>query len=99
MIEYFDKEQFLTEPVTIEVVNDVNDLPLHCDDVRVVRPVEPSICIHVGEYDYDVRELIYRLIHAESQIHDLTSIARAMQDTLANLQADVFNIKEEYKDN
>lgn len=99
MVEYFDKEQFLTEPVTIEVVRDMDDLSLHCDDVNVVRPVEPSIYIHVGGYDYDVRELIYRLLHAESEIHDLTSVTQEMQLSIANLQAEIFDIKDKHKDN
>jgi hypothetical protein len=35
--------------------------------------MERSVVLHIGERDYDVRELVNRLIEAEYNIYDLQS--------------------------
>lgn len=82
MIECYNKEEFMKAPVEITFVKET------CDAIgmsgRVIMPFvyEQSIVLHVGDHDYDVRDLIYRLLRAEGEV-------MALMEKVADLQTHV----------
>ena len=71
MIKGFDKEAFMREPVEIEIKREMQELPVFDNTARLLAPMEQSIVLHVGGQDYDIRELVYRLLRAEGNLNDL----------------------------
>lgn len=87
MIEYFDKEEFLKAPVQITSVKETFD----AIDMsgRVIMPFvqEQSIALHIGDRDYDVRDLVYRLLRAEGEV-------AALMEKVADLQTHVSQLED-----
>lgn len=87
MINSFDKENFMQEPTSIDIQQEVQYAYGNLGNTAVAAfPMEQSVVLHIGERDYDVRELVYRLIEAEHNIYDL-------QHHIAQLYAAIDELK------
>jgi hypothetical protein len=61
----------MEEPMEIEVKREEQELPVHDNSVCLLAPMEQTVVLHVGGKDYDLRELVYRLLCAEGNLNDL----------------------------
>lgn len=82
MIEYFDKEEFMKAPVELHSVTETYDVLGPRNDVIMPFIGEQSIVLHIGGRDYDIRDLVYRLLRAEGEV-------MALMDKVADLQTHV----------
>ena len=83
MIEYFDKDEFMKAP-TFATIEQKTEYAV-CGRDNSVKPwqlQEQSIVLHIGDRDYDVRDLVYRLLRAEGEV-------MALMDKVFDLQAHV----------
>lgn len=80
MIHPFDREEFINSPMTIQSTCKSSDLgPLEHERLTV-RPLERSLIINICGMDYDVRELVWRLLRAEDQIGQLSLEVRRLKE-------------------
>ena len=82
MIEYFDKEEFMKAPVEFHSVTETYDVLGPRNNVIMPFMKEQSIVLHIGDRDYDIRDLVYRLLRAEGEV-------MALMDKVADLQTHV----------
>lgn len=68
MIHSFDKEAFMQAPVKIEIQQEVREIPTQDNRAFLLQPMERSLVLSIGDQDYDVRELVWRLLSAERQL-------------------------------
>lgn len=83
MIEYFDKEEFMKAPISATIEQEIEYAV--CGRGNRVNPwqsQEQSIVLHIGDHDYDVRDLVYRLLRAEGEV-------MMLMDKVADLQTHV----------
>ena len=82
MIEYYNKDEFLSAPIEITSIKEIFD----AIDMsgRVIMPFvqEQSLVLHIGDRDYDVRDLVYRLLRAEGEV-------MALMEKVADLQTHI----------
>ena len=83
MIECFDKEEFMKAPA-FATIEQETEYAVCGRDNRVVpwQSQERSIVLHIGDRDYDIRDLVYRLLLAEGEV-------AALMDKVADLQTHV----------
>ena len=80
MIHPFDREEFINSPMTIQSICKSSDLgPLEYER-QTIRPPERSLVISICGMDYDVRELVWRLLRAEDQIGQLSLEVRRLKE-------------------
>ena len=65
MIECFDKEEFMKAPVELHSVTETYDVLGPRNNVIMPFIKEQSVVLHIGDRDYDIRDLVYRLLRAE----------------------------------
>ena len=83
MIEYFDKEEFMKAPIFATIEQETQYAVVGRDDrVRPWQSQEQGIVLHIGDRDYDVRDLVYRLLRAEGEV-------MALMEKVADLQTHV----------
>lgn len=87
MIEYFDKEEFMKAPVKFQSVTETYDVLGPRNNVIMPFVQEKSIVLHIGDRDYDIRDLVYRLLRAESEV-------MALMDKVADLQTHVSQLED-----
>lgn len=97
MINSFDLEKFMQEqeqePVSIEFQQEVQYAYGDLSNTAVAAfPMERSVVLHIGERDYDVRELVNRLLVAEHNIYDL-------QSRVSQLYAQIDELKQQHSEN
>lgn len=81
------------EPVSIEFQQEVQYAYGDLGNTAVAAfPMERSVVLHIGERDYDVRELVNRLIEAEYNIYDL-------QSRVGQLCAQIDELKQQHSEN
>ena len=82
MINSFDKEIFMKAP-TFATIEQETEYAV-CDRGNRIMPLpqEQSIILHIGDRDYDVRDLVYRLLRAEGEV-------MALMEKVADLQTHV----------
>ena len=97
MVHEFDEEAFMREPVEIEVRQEMQEPPVHDYAVGLLAPMEQSIFIHVGGQDYDVRDLVYRLLRAEQDLQilraDFEGITAELLARVSHLEEDAWMLK------
>lgn len=92
MINSFDKEKFMQEPVSIDIQQEVQYAYGDLGNTAVAAfPTGQSIILHVGEKDYDVRDLVRRLLEAEYNIYDL-------QHHISQLYAQIDELKQQHSE-
>lgn len=79
MIKSFDKEAFMSKPVEIQ---EVVEIPMHDNRARLLQPMEKSLVLHIGDQDYDVRELVWRLLSAERQLWNMEDKIQQLETAL-----------------
>ena len=90
MINSFDLENFMQEPVSIDIQQEVQYAYGDLSNNPVAAfPMERSVVLHIGERDYDVRDLVQRLLEAERNICDL-------QHHIAQLYAAIDELKQQH---
>ena len=90
MINSFDLEKFMQEPVSIDIQQEVQYAYGNLGNNTVAAfPTGQSIVLHIGERDYDVRELVQRLLEAEYNIYDL-------QHHISQLYAAIDELKQQH---
>lgn len=87
MIECFDKEEFMKAPVEIHSVTETQGILGSCGNVIMPFAQEKSIVLHIGDRDYDIKDLVYRLVRAEGEI-------MALMDKIADLQTHVRTLED-----
>ena len=88
MIEYFDKEEFMKAPMFATIEKETEYAV--CDRGNRVKPWQQSqerVVLHIGDRDYDIRDLVYRLLRAEGEV-------MALMDKVADLQTHVRVLKD-----
>lgn len=90
MIEYFDKEEFMKAPVELHSVTEIQEALGPRGNVIMPFMQEKSIVLHIGDRDYDIRDLVYRLLRAEGEVMafmdkvaDLQTHVRALEDKMS----------------
>ena len=81
MIDSFDKEIFMSQPVDITCEQEVIDYEMLSGLPRSILR-EQTIIIHIGDADYDLRDLIWRLISAEANVDKLVDRVNALERRL-----------------
>ena len=82
MIEHFDKEEFMKAPVELYSVTETYDVLGPRNNIIMPLMKEESVVLHIGNRDYDIRDLVYRLLRAEGEV-------MALMDKVADLQTHV----------
>ena len=82
MIEWYDKEEFMKAPVELHSTTETYDALGPRGNVIMPFVQEQSIVLHIGDRDYDIRDLVYRLLRAEGEV-------MALMDKVADLQTHV----------
>ena len=82
MIECFDKEEFMKAPVELHSVTETYEASGPHGSVIMPFIKEQSFVLCIGGRDYDVRDLVYRLLRAESEVI-------ALMEKVADLQTHV----------
>lgn len=90
MIDSFNKEIFMSQPVDIICEQEVIDYEMLNGLSRSILQ-EQSIIIHVGDADYDLRDLIWRLISAEANVHRLMDRVSALERRLEQNESSAIN--------
>ena len=99
MIEYFDKEEFMKAPLFATIEQDTQYAVCGRESkVISLRSQEPSIVLHIGDRDYDVRDLVYRLLRAEGEVMMLMDKVADLQNYVQVLK-DKMNSREPKIDN
>ena len=80
MIHPFDREEFINSPMTIRVARKSPDLELLEHGKQTIHRQEESLVINICGMDYDVRELVWRLLRAEDQIGQLSLEVRRLKE-------------------
>lgn len=81
MIEYYNKDEFMTTPVELLSITETQSAQDPRGNVVSLLQKE-SMVLHIGDHEYDVRDLVYRLLRAECD-------TMALMETVADLQAKV----------
>ena len=71
MIKSFNKEEFMSQPVTVEMSQETEYAYDSLGNTIAAFPHGQSIVINVGGEDHDVRDLVWRLKCAEANIDQL----------------------------
>lgn len=93
MIEWFDKEEFMKAPVELHSVTETYDVLGPHNNVIMPFAQEQSIVLHIGGRDYDVRDLVYRLLRSEGEVMALMSTVADLQTRIQTLEGKM-NAKE-----
>ena len=80
MIHPFDREEFIHSPMTIRLERKSPSLESLDHGRQSMRPPEETIVISVCGMDYDLRELVWRLLRAEDQIGQLSLEVRRLKE-------------------
>ena len=99
MIEYFDKEDFMKAPTFVTIEQETEYAVCNRDSkVMPWQPQEPSIVLHIGDRDYDVRDLVYRLLRAEGEVMmlmdkvvDLQTHVQVLEDKMSAIEPEIDN--------
>lgn len=98
MIEYFDKKEFMKAPTFATIEQEINDVVCDRGNSVMSLPQEQSIVLHIGDRNYDVRDLVYRLLRAEGEIMALMETVTDLQGHVQALE-DKMNAREPEIDN
>lgn len=85
MIDSFEKEQFMHQPVFVTIEQNTTEAIGPRGDVVHPFAYEQNIVIHVGGSDYDVRDLVWRIFENESKINTLENQVDALVDAIKYL--------------
>ena len=98
MIEYFDKEEFMKAPVELRSVTETQNVLGPRGNVIMPLIQEQSVVLHIGDRDYDVRDLVYRLLRAEGEVAmlmdkvaDLQTHVRVLEDKMSAREPEIDN--------
>lgn len=99
MIYGFDKEEFMNQPV-FATIEQETQYAVCSRDNRVIpwQSQEQSIVLHIGDRDYDVRDLVYRLLRTEGEVMALTEKVADLQ-TQGQVLKDKMSAREPEIDN
>lgn len=97
MIEYFDKEEFMSQPVQVEISQEESYACDTLGNTMAAFPIEQTVVINVGGEEHDVRDLVWRLKCAETNIDqlcerlcELDCFCRSLNVRLEDLEKRVF---------
>lgn len=88
MIDSFDKELFMSQPVDITCEQEVVDYEMLSGLSKSILK-EQTVIIHVGDADYDLRDLIWRLCCAEANVDKLVDRVNVLERQLNQHEDDV----------
>lgn len=71
MIKSFNKEEFMSQPVQVEISQDTEYAQNIHGNTIAAFPTGQTVVINVGGEEYDVRDLVWRLKCAEANIDQL----------------------------
>ena len=71
MIKSFNKEEFMSQPVQVEISQEESYAYDTLGNTIAAFPTGRTVVINVGGEDYDVRDLVWRLKCAEANIDDV----------------------------
>ena len=71
MIKSFNKEEFMSQPVQVEISQDTEYAQNIHGNTIAVFPTGQTVVINVGGEEHDVRDLVWRLKCAEANIDQL----------------------------
>ena len=71
MIEYFDKEEFMSQPVEVEISQEDSYARDTLGNTVAAFPTKQTVVINIGGEEHDVRDLVWRLKYAEANIDQL----------------------------
>ena len=86
MIDSFEKERFMHEPIEISLERDYCEAYGYGNHKITEFINDQTIVLNIGGNTYDVRDLIWRLFESERMIHDLNT-------RLLNLEKDCEELK------
>ena len=103
MVKGFDKEEFMKNYAEIRVDRIASDDDLLCNQACVVRPPEQTLVIHVNGEDYDVRELIWRLLRTEEELKvlhiDFNGPISELLARVGHLEAQCYDLEKRLRQN
>lgn len=73
MIKHFNKDEFMSQPVQVEVSQEESYAYDTLGNTIATFPTRQTIVINVGGEEHDVRDLVWRLKCAEANIDQLCS--------------------------
>lgn len=77
MIEHYNKEDFMCQPIEIMVTREA------CGTMSF--PQEQTLLFHICGKDYDIRDLIWRIIRADGEIFELQNKIKALEEKVREL--------------
>ena len=86
MIECYTKEDFMRQPIEVTAIRET------CDAIdiggRVIMPFpqEQTILLHVGGSEYDIRDLVWRIVRADREVFDLQTKVEALEEKMRVLE-------------
>ena len=86
MIDSFEKERFMHEPVEVTLERDYSEAYVYGNNVVAEFINDQTITLNIGGNSYDVRDLIWRLFESERMVNDLNT-------RLLNLENDYEELK------
>ena len=92
MIEWYDKEEFMKAPVELQSITETQNVLGPRGNILMPLRQERTVMLHIGDKEYDIRDLIYRLLRAEAEIESLVTTVSSLQtrmDQLADEQIDM----------
>ena len=91
MIDSFYKEQFIHQPIDITIEEDTLEARAPNGHIVAQWSGERAISINIGNNDYDVRDLVWRIFENESRINALENqvdnLVCVVTDLIARLKA------------
>lgn len=88
MIECFNKEEFMKVPLFATIEQETQYAVCGRDNKVIPwQSQEQSIVLHIGDRDFDVRDLVYRLLRAEGEV-------MALMDKVVDLQGRVSQLED-----
>lgn len=93
MIKGFNQEDFMSQPLSVDVTQETQ---YACDcfgNTVAAFPTEQTIMIAVGGTEYDVRDLVWRLLRAEEATYDLQTQVAQLLHRIEELERDNFKLR------
>ena len=91
MIEYFDKKDFMKAPVKLHSTTESYDVLGPRNNVIMPLVQEQSIVLHIGDHEYDVQDLVRRLLRAEYDV-------MALMGAVADLKTQIEELEQQMRD-
>lgn len=86
MIDSFDKEMFMMSPVTLTSERETQEVlgPRGNPITQLLK--EQTIMLHIGEHDYDIRDLVWRLMRADAEVAMLLNKVETLEKRVQELE-------------